>query len=245
MAIDKTTFPAIRADVSVEHHPDCVASKWEGLDVDGTSGQHTLLAGVAAARAVYTGQAEAIEVRKTLAQHVQGRPVMTASGPALRHGLEGEHAASVDRVRAKVLRTLDAYTSQIAATADNLTQKVAAKLRDGATPAPLQQEIRAHVRGLAERERLQFINKQPLQTNAAVASAPPYLSGLTDQTMDLATQHAEQRSEVEVRQQRAVCEMLGHLATARDRFNTWADKEVKEASTPAARAASKVKALGR
>jgi hypothetical protein len=91
-----------------------------------------------------------------------------------------------------------------------------------------------------------FLMKQPLQTYAAVAAAPAYLSGLTDQQMSDLEDNARQRfCPNEHAQLSAAVELFVHLTKVQERFTAWADGEIAEGDTPAARAANKVKALGR
>jgi hypothetical protein len=177
---------------------------------------------------------------------MEGKQVMTPKGAKIKSGFEREYGAGVQRIRDKVLPTVDAYAKQVAQLADQLTARVKDALKDRTTPPAIQQEIRAHVRGLPEQKRLTFVLGGSLQTYAAVAAGPAYLSGLTGEQMALAETKAEERfSPVESAQLKATCEIIGHLHNVRSLFLAWADGEIADADTPAARAVSKVKALGR
>jgi len=248
MTIDKSGFPAIRADISVTHHPDAAASKWgTALDVDGSSGQVALNAGVAALKALYTGTAQAKDARRSLAQYVKGQPVSTPKGVVLKTGHEREYAEGVTRIKASVLKVFDSYQQQVAGTCDRLSAAVAGALKDksGTTPA-VQAEIRAFIRSLPAKERLRFVMEQPIQAYAAVNAAPSFLSGLTDEQLAVMEANARTRfAPVEHAQEEAAHALFGHLVTVRTAFTAWADGEIAEGNTPSARAVAAVRSLGR
>lgn len=246
MPIDRSNFPAFRADIAGSHHPSIVA-KWEPvLDTDGTPGPIALTAAVSALRAIYMAQAQALDVRKELAEHVQGRPVMHGGNLKLRHGFEREYAAGVQRIKDNVLRTFDGYHAQVQQTVDQLWVQIEKAVTDRKTTPTVQQEIRAHVRSLPEKQRATFVASQPLEIYAAVMAAPSCLSGLTDEQRQIITQQAQRRfAPRETEQNGAAFEAWEHMKAVRDAFVAWADREISEANTPAARAVAKVKGLGR
>lgn len=248
MPIDKSNFPAIRSDVSITHHPNTIASKWVALDEDGTAGQAALNAAVAASKLVYVGQTEANDARKAVMQHIPGRPAQ-ANNPrsvAIKHGFEREYADGVNRIRERVLKSFDAYHRQIAGTCDQLAEKIKNALKDKTTPPHVQAEVRAHVKSLPDRDRFTFVDQQDLPTFAAVASAPAFLSGLSDHQLALLQERAEARfAAADAAHNRAVNEVYVHLVQVREAFVKWADGEIAEANTPAAKAAAKMKALGK
>jgi hypothetical protein len=246
MAIDKSSFPAIRADISIGHHPDTVASKWAMMDEDGTVAQQALNAGIAAAKAVYTGQAEALDARKAVAKFADGKPVATPRGVVIRHGMEREYAEGVNRIKDKALKSFDAYHLQVTRTYDHLYGKLKNCLKDTTTSRELQQEIRAFVRSMDDKKRLPWLMAQPLQTIAAVMAAPTYLSGLDDNQLEIIRTNAVKRfMPVESAQLDHVDGVCAHLFKMRQEFVKWADDEIAEANTPAARAFAKMKALGK
>jgi hypothetical protein len=246
MPIDRSNFPVFQNGVPGSHHPS-VVTKWEEpLDADGTPGPMALTAAVSALKALYTAEGEALAVRKELAQHVQGKPVMQGPNLKLRHGFERQYAEGVQRIKERVLRSFDSYHAQVSRTQTQLAQQVQAALIDKNTTPAVQAEIRAYIRSLPEKERVSFVSSRDLATYAAAVAAPAYLSGLRDEQLAAIATQAEQRFAPQANTQHiATSEISEHLARVRQAFVAWAENEIAEANTPAARAVAKVKELGR
>lgn len=246
MPIDRSNFPDIRADVPGSHHPSVMAKWEETLDADGSPGPVALTAAVSGLKAIYTAQAQALDVRKELADYVQGKPVMHGGNLKLRHGFEREYAAGVQRIKESVLRSFDGYHAQVLHTVDQLWVQIEKAVTDKKTTPAVQAEIRAHIKGLPEKQRVTFVTSQPLEIYAAVMAAPSCLSGLTDEQRQTITRQAQSRfAPRESAQNGAAFEVWEHMKAVREAFVAWADREMSEANTPAARAVAKVKGLGK
>ena len=253
--------------VTISLHPDVLLPHARALDVEGSPGHWAYAAGreaLAAAYETYAAMGEAERALREAAgpafrrQLPSGRSVTAgavhmAGGSVRQHlGHEQELADAADRAFQRAAQVIDRRAKELEGHRAALRARVNAALDDPsrrtAEGLSVAAEVRAHVKALAEGERLAFVkaavDRGDRRVVSALFAAPPFLSGLTDEQQGtmrelaaarLAGQDHAQLCAVEAVIQR-VQAAGGHLV---GRYA----KIVGRVETPRARAAKKVRAL--
>lgn len=234
----------IRADTPATLHPDMLLPLAGALEVAGTPGLGAYASGRAALDEMSRSYTAIEGAQKALvaAATKPGRRTQTPGGRSrvagdvrmdaggvlrMYTGREHELAEAAQRAFDRAAAIVDRSVVSMKAQEKLLGQRVADALRDPRGSAPdgiaVAQEVRAHMRNLKDRERLDFLTRAvdagDLRTVAAALAAPPYLSGLTAEHLAVARELAARRfAPTEHAQSLAVATAIERVKTAAGTF---------------------------
>jgi hypothetical protein len=220
---------AVRGDVPPSLHPDVVLPLAEALDREGTVGRAAYGAARAALEDMYGAYADIEDAERAL--RAAGRDAELA----------GAASRAFDRTAAAADRRIAEMRRHRAA----LAARVSDALADPRAAAPdgvaLAQEVRAHLRGLPDAERVRFLHgaveADDRRTVAAALAAPPYLSGITAQQAGAVRGLAAARwAPVDSAQAAAVDRAVERVMTASGSLVARYAKALERADGPRARA---------
>lgn len=214
-----------RADLPPSVHPAVLSPLAATLDQPGTAGRSAYNAGRIALE----------ELRKSYAAIDDAERALRAAAPPTsdirmgpnglyQHvGREEELSAAAERAFNRTARAVDLRMAEMKAHASILEGNVADALKDprgtAADGIALAQEVRGHLRSLPDAERFTFIRKaiesDDRRSVAAVLAAPPFLSGLSPETLVMVRDLAARRwAPVDYAQGKAVAKAIERVMTA-------------------------------
>lgn len=239
----------IRTDIPADIHPGILAEHQDVLGQAGTIGASVIFEGVKALTDVYAtigklNDAKAAwEAASPKTTQVVGGRVAEVSLPS------PDLIAAAERAFGVAARSVDDQTAALNRNVSALETRVASALTSPYSKTPLGAEIRQHVKGLKDDERVNFVrslitsNKQA--DVAAILDAPSYLSGLTDDMQSLVREMAaEQFAPTDFRQLRSAREVVSRVERASGHLVSAFGAVIAKRSSPAAKAANAIGALG-
>jgi hypothetical protein len=201
---------ALRPDVPVDYHPDALLGLARALDVDATIGRAALAAAREALTAMYRVYSAMNDAEKALqaaapparrrqqpaedptallakAAAITGDVRLVRGKPIRFTGRENEFAEAATQAFEAASTVVDRRLKELAGFREGLAKRVTDALdnpaRRTAEGLALASEVRAHIKGLSDSKRWEFvasaIGTRDKATVAAILAAPPFLSGLT------------------------------------------------------------------
>lgn len=195
----------IRVDVPIDHHPDSLLGVAKTLSEPGSLGVSALAAAREALRLCYDGMGRLNDAERDL-NAISDGPVrsggkLTDAGSNVRmiRGMPtrvqdaAEFIDAAERAHTRLTPAIDRRMRELRGYRDQLAARVASALdhpaRKTAEGLALASEVRAHMKGMTKGERLahaqRAVAREDKTTVAAILHAPPYLSGLTDEMVEI------------------------------------------------------------
>lgn len=256
----------VRGDVPIDMHPDSVIGHARVLDQENTVGVSVLSAAREALTTAYDAYAKLNEAEQAI-RALETKPYrrQTADGRSqargnlrMVNGTPTQVAASDELIDAaskafeRVSVAIDRRVIELNRGEKALRTRVDAAIEDPARKTPeglsVASEVRAHMKGLTNKQRLPFVHaaveRGDLRTVAAVLHAPPYLSGLSEAEHQTARQAAERKfAPLDSAQLDATERLIDQVTHAGSRVLERYARVLSLRDTPSAKARTKVAAL--
>ncbi|MFO1209596.1 MAG: hypothetical protein U1E40_10290 [Amaricoccus sp.] len=239
----------IRTDIPADIHPGILSEHQDVLGQAGTIGASVIFEGVKALTDVYTTIGK-LNDAKAAWEAASPKTTRVVGGRATEVSLPSpDLIAAAERAFGVAARSVDEQTAALNRNVNALETRVASALTDPYSKTPLGAEIRQHIKGLKDGERLGFVRSLIASNKksdvAAVLDAPSYLSGLTDDmhsvVRDMAADHF---APTDYRQLRATREVISRVERASGHLLSAFTKVLDKRDSPAAKAANAIEALG-
>jgi hypothetical protein len=225
----------IRTDIPVTIHPDAAMGYAKPLNIRNSQGAIALGAAREALKEIFTSYADMNDTE--LALHATGKPVALKLGDKLpndgtirmvdgvptRHIDNEQYVKACEAAYARTAKVVDAKVRTLTSLEDQLHTKVAAAITNPQKTHPesiaLAQETRNYVKNLKDTHRFRFvaaaIERGDRNTAAAIISAPSFLSGFDDASVDTLRSLAEmQFAPMEKSQLEATKKAIAHVTSA-------------------------------
>ncbi|KWV95943.1 hypothetical protein [Erythrobacter sp. AP23] len=260
----------VRADVPLDYHPDSLLGVASALNEPDTLGTSALAAAREALRLVYDGIGRLADAERDL--QAIADPAVRRQHPAAKGGrsqmtdnvrmIDGtptrvvdaeEFIKAAERAMDRIAPAIDRRVRELRGYRDKLASRVESALDHPHRRTPeglsLAAEVRAHIKGMTKpEERLSFIHKAVARddrtTVAAVIHAPPFLSGLDDETHGTIRQRAASTfAPVDSAQLDATDSALRQVMNAGNALSGRFGRVMQLRQAPAMKAAGSLKAL--